>query len=286
MSANDWIVLAGAFALGACLGSFLNVVAYRLPRGLNFVSARSACPNCGAAIRPADNVPLLSFAWLLGQCRWCSQPIGWRYPGMEIVLGLITTRIAWVHMVQPQPAVAAAAAALVCCGGLVVVAMIDLERRIIPDRISLPGIAVGLLASAAAPELHPALPGWTSFAMLDAVLDGAAGAAAGAGVLWLVARVAQWMAKEEAMGGGDVKLVAAMGAFLGLYGIALAAFTAVLFGAAIGLVVLVVTRNRFLPFGPFLALGAILVLLFPEAVVGAMRAWPAWFASLGGGGAA
>lgn len=283
VNADDWIVLIGAFLMGACLGSFLNVVAYRLPRGLNFVSARSACPTCGEAIAIWDNIPLLSFAMLLGQCRRCAQPIGWRYLGMEIVMGLIATRIAWVYLDTAAPAVWPAVASLTCCGLLILVAMIDLERRIIPDKISLPGIGVGLLASAAAPGLHPALPGWTSFEMLDSVLDGAAGAALGAGALWLVSRLAQWAFKQEALGGGDVKLVAAMGAFLGMFGIALAAFTAVLFGAAVGVVVLIVTRNRFLPFGPFLALGGVLVLLFPATVLGLMRAWPEWVASLVGG---
>jgi len=281
VSAQDWIVAAGAFALGACLGSFLNVVAYRLPRGLSFVTPRSACPTCGEPIAARDNIPLWSFVRLLGRCRWCGQPIPWRYVGVEALMGVLTAAAAFQHLRPPGlDGALAAAAVTVFVGGLLVVALVDLERHIIPDQLSKPGILAGAIASALAPGLHPAFLHVTGIPALDATLDALAGALAAAGALWAVARAAAVVFRQEALGLGDVKLVAAMGAFLGLVGVGLAALAAVLLGTVIGIVVLVVRRSRYLPFGPFLAAGGILVALWPRAMLAALAWWSAFVAGL------
>lgn len=281
MSAQDWILLAGAFAVGACLGSFLNVVAYRLPRGLSFVTPRSACPTCGEPIAALDNIPIWSFVRLLGQCRWCGQPIPWRYVGVEALMGALTAVAAFQHLRSPTlDGALAAVSVTVFVGGLLVVALVDLERRIIPDGLSKPGILVGGIASALAPGLHPAVHAVTGIESVDATLDAALGAVVAAAILWAVARGAAVVFRQEAMGLGDVKLVAAMGAFLGLVGVGLAALAAVLFGTVVGLVVLVVVRSRYLPFGPFLAMGGILVALWPRAMPAALAWWSAFVGGL------
>lgn len=284
MSAHDWIVLAGAFAMGACLGSFLNVVAYRLPRGLSFVTPRSACPTCGEPIAARDNIPLWSFVRLLGACRACGQPIPWRYVGIEALMGALTAAAAYRHLRPPGlDGVLAAVATTVFVGGLLVVALVDLERHIIPDQLSKPGILVGFIASAVAPSLHPVVLDVSGIPALDATLDAAAGALAASAVLWVVARGAAVVFRQEALGLGDVKLAAAMGAFLGLAGVGLAALAAVLLGTVVGLAVLVVWRSRYLPFGPFLAAGAVLVALWPQGVLGALAWWSTFAAGLLGG---
>jgi leader peptidase (prepilin peptidase)/N-methyltransferase len=283
VNAEGWIVLVGAFAVGACLGSFLNVVAYRLPRGLSFVAPRSACPTCGEPIAARDNVPLWSFCRLLGQCRACGQPIPWRYVAMEALMAVLTTVVAAQQLRPPTlDGFLAALAAITFVGGLVVVALVDLERRIIPDGLSKPGILVGAIASVLAPGLHPALYDVTGLPAVDVLLDSAVGAATAALVLWGVARLAAVVFRQEALGLGDVKLVAAMGAFLGLAGVGLAALAAVVVGTVVGLVLLVVFRSRYLPFGPFLALGGVLVALWPRGVLAALQWWSAFVGSLVG----
>lgn len=276
-------VVAVAAVVGCCLGSFLNVVAYRMPRGLSWVRGRSACPMCGEPIGARDNVPLLSFLWLLGACRHCSHPIPWRYPAVEALMGALTAAVAWqrlaTHPTAPE-AWLVSSLAVTFLGLLLVVTLVDIERRLIPDAITMPGLGLGLVARG----LVPALAGAPLFRPLgfpegDAVIDGLLGAAAAAGFLWLVGAVGARLAGREAMGFGDVKLVAMLGAWLGLVGAGLALMVAVVSGAAVGLVILLVRRSRYVPFGPFLALGGASLMLAGDAVRHlAFVAWPALLA--------
>lgn len=241
MTATSAIVVA--VLLGLVVGSFLNVVITRLPEGRSLVTPRSACPACGAAIAWYDNVPLVSFAVLRGRCRSCARPISWRYPLTEAataaLFGLAAARFG------PAPSLGVA---LLLIALLVAVTGIDLEHQIIPDVITLPGTAAGLLASLVTGDVP-----W---------VDSLIGVAAGGGLFLLII-----LASRGGMGGGDVKLAAMLGAFLGWKAMLLSVLLAVLAGGAVAVTLLAsgrTGRKDPIPFGPFLAGGGVVGLLWGE----------------------
>ena len=235
------LAYATLFALGLCFGSFLNVVIHRLPRGLSIVTPPSACPACGHAIRPFDNVPVVSWLVLSGRCRDCRAEIPWRYPAVELGSGLLV--VAFAAQLGPR---AALVPALLFTLALLAIALIDWDHRIIPDEISLGGAVVGLFARGLTPA---------------GMTEGLIGALVGGGALWLVATGYRRATGIDGLGGGDVKLAAMIGAFLGWPGVFLAIFGAAAAGSLAG-GILVATRqaNRrtALPFGAFLAPAAVL----------------------------
>lgn len=253
--------MIGAFVVaGLLIGSFLNVVIARLPEGRSLLRPGSACPGCGTAIAWYDNVPLVSFAVLRARCRACAMRIPWRYPLVEGVTGALFGAACFVFGPTPQAGVAA-----LLLAALFAITMIDLERHIIPDAISLPGILAGILANLA--TRHVA---WQ---------DSLIGIAVGGTVFLAIALVGSWMAGQEAMGGGDIKLAAMLGAFLGWK-----ALLASLFVSAIGGGILAAAligsglrgRKDPLPFGPFLAAGGAVGLFWGERMV-------RWYLSAFGG---
>jgi leader peptidase (prepilin peptidase) / N-methyltransferase len=239
-------ILLDAYAalFGLIAGSYLNVVIHRLPRGVSTVLPRSACPACGAAIRARDNLPLLSFVLLRGRCRACGAAIGWRYPLVELATALL-----WVSCLERfgLTLVALAGALFGCL--MIALGLIDLEHLILPDRLTLPGIAAGL-------ALSPWLP-WSG------IRQALAGALLGAAVLLAVWAGWYLWRQEEGMGLGDVKMLALIGAFLGWKGALVALFFASLGGAIVGLALIwrggAGLRSK-LPFGSFLALGGLVAL--------------------------
>lgn len=243
------IALAAAFAgaLGAALGSFLNVVAYRLPRRESLVRPASRCPGCATPIKPYHNVPVLGWLLLRGSCRSCGEQISSRYPLVEgMTAGLA------VAVVLTKHSAASIVLSLVLVAVLVPVALIDLDHRIIPNRITFPAavsaIAIGL-------ALHPS-------GVPEQLI---AGAAAG-GFLLIFA-----LAYPRGMGMGDIKLAAVLGLFLGRE-VGVAILAGVLLATMVGAVVMArvgVERGRktALPFGPFLALGGVMALLAGPAIV-------------------
>lgn len=243
----EWI----GFVVGLIVGSFLNVCIHRLPLSLSIVRPRSRCPQCGSAIRPWDNIPVASYLLLRGRCRDCGGRIPLRYPLVELLTGAFG---ALTILRFGFGATALVAFLLVCA--LLVVTFIDLDHRIIPDVISLPGILFGLAASFG-PGLVPPL-------------DSLIGLLLGGGVLFLVAWGYQWLARREGMGGGDIKLLAMIGAFLGWKGVAVTLFIASLSGTLAGLAVMLRRTEGMkaaVPFGPFLSIGAIAYLFRgPELV--------------------
>lgn len=272
---------AVAGLLGLLVGSFLNVVAHRLPRGESLVWPGSRCPRCGRPIRPLENVPVLSWLALRARCRGCRGRISARYPAVELVTGLLFAAIAWRHGAQP-----ATAAWLVFAAGLLAAALIDLEHRYIPDGISLGGLAAGLALAPAVAALAGAPP-------LAALARALAGALVGGGSLWLVGflharastalgrRFDHWPGEGEAhprrwsadwwlwfpgMGLGDVKLLAAIGAFLGPVGVLATILAASVLGLVLGGAIALARRDASVPFGfaPALAAGALLVVLLPQ----------------------
>ncbi len=242
-----------AALLGLVAGSYLNVVIHRLPRGRSTVLPRSRCPYCGGAIRARDNLPLLSFLLLRGRCRRCGAPISWRYPAVEAATAALCVGVVERFGLGLEALIAVVFGCL-----LLALAMIDLDHFLLPDRLTLPGILVGLAA-------QPWLPR-TSF--LDALL----GVAIGAGVLVLLINFWYWLRGEEGMGMGDVNMLAMVGAFLGWQGVLVTFALATVAGAASGLALLAAGRLEMrgrLPFGLFLALGALVALFAGDRLVAA-----------------
>jgi leader peptidase (prepilin peptidase)/N-methyltransferase len=232
---------------GLLLGSFLNVVILRLPRGLSIVSPPSHCPRCKARIAPRDNVPVLSYVLLRGRCRHCRKRIPWRYPVVELSAGLLLWLLA---RSAESPALLVPHAAFLLA--LLVVAWIDFDTRTIPDVITIPGVALGLALSL----FLPPGPG-------PALL----GAAAGGASLWLVGAAYERATGVPGMGGGDVKLAAMMGAFLGVGGVFGTIFLASLAGSLFGAFLIARgqgDRRTAIPFGTFLAPSAMVLLLYGE----------------------
>jgi leader peptidase (prepilin peptidase)/N-methyltransferase len=241
--------ITGAALGGLCIGSFLNVVAHRLPAGVSLVAPRSACPGCGVVIRPYDNVPVLSWLMLRGHCRSCHGAISPRYPLTEaltgglfgaVVLALGASRAIWLD--------------LIFIGALVAITVIDLEHRIIPNRITAP-LAVTAVALTALLEPHQLPERLVAAAVAGSVFT------------------AIVLAYPAGMGMGDAKLIAVMGLVLGR-SIAVGLLVALVFGTVVGIAVMVrrgVSRGRrtVIPFGPFLALGGIVAVFAGPAIVNA-----------------
>lgn len=255
-----------AFVLGAVVGSFLNVCICRMPEGESVVSPPSHCPKCDYRIRWYDNIPILSYLLLRGKCRGCRASISLTYPMVELLNALITLGL-FLRVLPPRLLAEAPpeivlklgvvfAVLFVFCSALVVVTFIDLEHQIIPDSITLPGIVIGFIASFFIPQF-----GWVNSLI---------GIAAGGGSLLLIAYGYELVAKKEGMGGGDVKLLAMMGAFLGWKAIIFIIFTASLMGSVIGVGVMLAKKkdaSLAIPFGPFLAGGAILYIFYGKSII-------------------
>jgi leader peptidase (prepilin peptidase)/N-methyltransferase len=241
-----------ALLFGSIVGSFLNVCIYRLPREESIVFPGSRCPACRIAIRPWDNIPILSFLLLHGRCRACGHPIAWRYPLVEGLTALLFAATVSRFGVTPL-----AATLLVFVAALTVITFIDLDHQIIPNIITLPGIPLGILAGLVLGE--------------PLLLDRIIGALAGAGFLYLVLFYGSAFYGQDAMGEGDLNLIAMVGAFLGWRGVIVTILVGCLSGSAIGLALIGLGRLRrreHIPFGPFLALGAIVALFFGDRLVG------------------
>ncbi|MEI6633159.1 MAG: prepilin peptidase [Chlamydiota bacterium] len=276
------------FALGAIVGSFLNVCIHRLPREESIVFPPSHCPRCRAPVKPYDNVPILSWLVLRGRCRSCGAPISPRYLAVELLTALVFLGIFF----SCAHALGMLVVALILASSLIVVVFVDLEHQIIPDEISLGGIAFGIAASLAYPALHassvetpflgdavraaaarlPFIPAASARSLVSAAL----GIAVGGGLFWLIRAVSGKIYGEEAMGFGDVKLMAFFGAILGPVLVLLTTFFASLIGSVTGLLLIGMKRADLkskLPFGPFLCIGAFIAFLWGERCI-------AWYLDL------
>jgi leader peptidase (prepilin peptidase)/N-methyltransferase len=242
--------LAGV--LGLVVGSFLNVCIYRLPRKLSIVSPPSRCSGCGRTLSWFDNVPVVSYLALGGRCRTCGARIGLVYPLVELATAAVFLALYWLYGFTPLLAVR-----LLFACAMIVLFAIDLEHHILPNQITLPGIVVGLALSGVAG------PGW---------LASLIGIAAGAGVLFVIAETYYRVRGEEGLGMGDIKMLAMIGAFLGWKLVLLTLVLASLLGSVVGVGIVVFRRESLkyaLPFGTFLAIGALV-----SAVAGdALLAW-------------
>jgi leader peptidase (prepilin peptidase) / N-methyltransferase len=236
--------------VGLCIGSFLNVCIHRLPLKQSVVHPGSRCPECGYALRWYDNVPVLSYAALRGRCRSCSRPISLQYPIVEIVTALLFV----AHWYAFGPTVMLPVRLVFACA-LVVLFMIDLEHQILPDVITLPGIVTGIIVSLFLP------PG-----PLMSIL----GVVAGGGLLWAIAEAWYRLRKVDAMGFGDVKMLAMVGAWLGLKMVLLTFVLSSMLGGLIGAVLIGSRRADMatkVPFGTMLAVGALVASLYGDSLL-------------------
>ena len=246
-------------AVGLVLGSFLNVCIYRLPLGESIVHPRSRCPKCGAPVRAWHNVPVISWLILRGRCASCAAPIAWRYPAVEALTGVCALAL-W-RGYGPSFAFAVAAVFTLM---LIVLFFTDLDHQLLPDAITLPGFAVGLALAWSNPFLGD--PGWPR------IVASLTGAALGSGVLWGIGALYSRLRGVEAMGFGDVKMMALVGAFTGPAGVAVTLFAASIVGAIVGLALIPLrgkTLQNTLPFGCFLAPSALAALLWGRRIVAA-----------------
>ncbi len=246
-----WITGILIFFIGACIGSFLNVCIYRIPESLSIVRPGSMCPSCRAPIRCYDNIPILSYLWLRGKCRFCGMKITIRYPAVELLTGLAAAAIFITFGISLQSLVF-----FVFVAALILISAIDLDHQIIPDMVSLPGIPVGLAASFVVAWLHP-VAGFPSVGFFDACI----GVLVGGGILYALAWGYYAMTGKEGMGGGDIKLLAMIGAFVGWQGVLVTIFVSSIVGTIVGLTIMLVRGKNLkyaLPFGPFLSLGAVI----------------------------
>ncbi|MEZ5283340.1 MAG: prepilin peptidase [Vicinamibacterales bacterium] len=242
------LVLVGIF--GLAIGSFLNVVIHRLPRGQSLMSPPSTCPSCGTRLRAIDNVPVLSWIMLGGRCHHCRAPISPQYPIVELVTGLLFLLVAWLTPASPL-----LAARLILVVILVVLFGIDLHHQILPNVITLPGIAIGFAFSLAGP------PGW---------MASLTGIALGAGILYGIAAAYYAVRREEGLGMGDVKMLAMIGAFLGWKAVLVTLILASFSGALVGVGIIAFSRGTMrlaLPFGTFLAVGALAAMLVGDPLI-------------------
>lgn len=240
-----------AFGLGTIIGSFLNVCIHRLPRRESIIWPASRCPACGRPIAGHDNVPLISYLLLMGRCRACGARISLRYPVIELTNGLGYTALLW-QFGPGWPTVIYAA----LFSSLLIVTAIDLEHQIIPDVITLPGIVTGVVCA--------------STVLPVGLIDSALGILLGGGLLWILAWLSPYLFGKEGMGGGDIKLLAMIGAFLGWRPVLLTVIVGALAGSVVGLGLIglrIMRRGEYIPFGPFLALGAVVALFFQHELL-------------------
>jgi leader peptidase (prepilin peptidase)/N-methyltransferase len=258
----SWLWITAAALFGSLAGSFFNVVIYRMPRGESVVFPSSRCPSCGHRIRPWENIPVLSWVFLRGRCSQCRSGIGFQYPLVEAVTALAAGLLAWDFLRHPQSMGSALVFAyFALC--VIPIAIIDIRYYLIPDILTLTGLPLALGASFFPGGLKP----WES----------ALGLAASGLFLWTLGAVAGKILKKEAMGFGDVKLLALAGACFGwqtaLIGLAMAS----VLGTLAGLPLLLLRRlnaERHIPFGPFICLGVLVAARFGESLLD-------WFWNLG-----
>ena len=236
--------------LGLCVGSFLNVCIYRLPRGESLVSPPSRCPKCGRQLRWFDNIPIVSWLALRGRCGQCGAPISAQYPVIELI-----TAVVWVLIAVMTPPGWLLASRLALGTALIVLFMIDLEHQLLPNAITLPGIVVGFAFS---------------FVTDPGPVDSLIGILVGGGVLYAIAAGYYFLRKEEGMGMGDVKMLAMVGAFLGWRAVLLTLVLSSFAGAVLGMAIMMWQRGGLryaLPFGTFLAVAALVAMVVGEQIL-------------------
>ena len=240
---------------GLLVGSFLNVCIYRIPQSKSIMFPGSMCSNCGQPVRFYDNVPVLSYFILGGKCRNCKAPFSFRYPMVELLTGLMALAVTMKYGLTVESLIY-----FIFICSLLVITFIDIDHQIIPDIISLPGIPICFLMAFALPT--------TSY--MDTLINSVLGILIGGGTLLAVGWLYMLATKKEGMGGGDIKLLAMMGALIGWKGIFFTVFVSSAVGSVVGIIVMMRMKKGMklaIPFGPFLSIGAISYIFFGEKII-------------------
>jgi leader peptidase (prepilin peptidase)/N-methyltransferase len=266
------MIIALIVLVGLIIGSFLNVCIVRLPLGQSIVTPPSQCPRCNKPIKFYDNIPVISYLLLRGKCRTCGLPISWRYPLVELLNALIYL---WVFRELGLNNEAIIIMAL--CSSLIVITFIDLDYQIIPDSITLPGMVLGLVV---APFFMPALAGPLPFFLerfmpygwphAESVINSFFGLLVGGAPLFILGWIWEKLRHVEAMGGGDVKLMGMFGSFLGWKSALLIIMLGAVAGSIVGVTLILLGKHKaenVIPFGPFLAVGAVVTMLYGTDIV-------------------
>ena len=239
------------FILGLIVGSFSNVCIYRIPKNESIIYPASHCPKCSSPIKPVDNVPILSYILLKGRCRNCKKKISIQYPSVELLTGLIYLIIYLIYGLNIQTLIY-----IILSSALIIIAFIDLNEQVIPEVISLPGMAIGLILSV--------------FVSYISFINSVLGIVIGGGIILVIRLVGSLIFKKESMGIGDIELAAMIGAFLGWRYIAISLFLGFFLGALIGIILIlskIKGREDVVPFGPFIVLGSLITLLWGEKII-------------------
>ena len=250
---NGTILYLFVFFLGLIVGSFLNVCIYRIPRNISIVLPSSRCPACNAIIMPWDNIPIFSYLFLGGRCRICKTKISLKYPVVEFLNGVFYVLIFWRFGFEWHTLLY-----FIFCSTLIVISFIDLEFQIIPDKITMLGIPIGLILGSFLlpdPFMRYSILGFKA-SILGFVIGG--------GLFYAVAIISR-----GGMGGGDIKMMAMVGAVLGWKAVILVTFLGSFIGAVVGIFLIIFkgkSRKTKIPFGPFLALGALITLFYGEEI--------------------
>ncbi|HZV47916.1 MAG TPA: prepilin peptidase [Thermodesulfovibrionales bacterium] len=250
---SDFIPYIIIFVIGAVIGSFLNVCIYRVPRNLSIISPASRCPSCNMPIKPYDNIPFLSYILLGGKCRVCKAGISFRYPLVELLNAVLFVFVVWRFGFAWHTVIYG-----ILCSALVVITFIDLDFQIIPDAITLPGILIGIVAGSLLmpdPFIRTSLLGFKASVI---------GLLAGGGLFYAIA-----VLSRGGMGGGDIKMMAMVGALMGWKSVLLTIFLGSLTGAVFGIFLMISKgkgRKTKIPFGPFLALGTVITLFYGQEI--------------------
>jgi len=255
---NPWLEGFAVFVFGACVGSFLNVCILRWPLGHSIVRPASRCAACGLRIPFSINLPILGYFLLGGRARCCGSHLDPRYPVVELLTAAVFAALWLIY-----PAKLFAVYALLTAG-LIVASGIDFDHLVIPDGLTLGGVVIGISLSYLVPEMQDRSD------PTDAMIRSSVSAALGGGLLWALARTASWLLQKEAMGTGDAKLLAGLAAFLGWTSLPWILAVSSMVGTGVGVAILLRRKQKLgikIPYGPYLALAALLWLLFGKVIL-------------------
>lgn len=260
------IIFVFIFILGSMVGSFLNVCIWRMPRHESIIQPGSHCPYCKHPIAWYDNIPFVSFILLTGKCRHCHTRISFRYFLVEFITASLFVLFYYRFGLTPEFFIY-----ISLVSALVVATFIDFEHRIIPDEITLGGLVAGILISLVYPRLHHSQSMFVSWPWWRQVgysgLQALWGGLAGGGSIYLIGLLGNFAFKKESMGGGDVKLMAMIGAFVGWKLVLLTFFIAPFFGSIVGIILKIKTKAEIIPYGPYLSLAAIISIIWGQEIL-------------------
>jgi len=273
------------FIVGLIVGSFLNVCIYRIPKKKSLVSPRSFCPNCNTPVRWHDNIPVLSYIFLLGRCRTCKAKISIRYPLVEILTGYIFLHLYYVFIQYRQESPCIFICYLALCSALIISTFVDLELLVIPNEVTFVGIPLALVLSVICPGLHDAQNTLRNFSLtgvcrLDTLIASMIGMLVGGGLICLCSILGKWILKKDAMGFGDVKLMGMIGGVTGWKLAVSVFFVAPFFGLLMAIPVLLFKKSHLIPYGPFLSLATLVCILMQDYFIGLVNVYVQLFVVL------